>query len=507
MLFPLKLNTFFFNISSLLFGRNAMKPMPYSSLVLTLRRMKALRRVEALLRFLRRGTKRQAPRVLIIETQSAPGNVITSYSIGAYMVSIVDAGDRYEYAVSPVSELGDLYAMATERLDDIVLLMRKGNDPGDVLTAVLNIPRDRVADALYVMRSITGYGKLQVLLDDPYIQDISVEGPGRVWVRHSLVEMLKPEQDFVPTNIQLGSVEEVVTLQQIIATKCNTYISTSNPIVDAQLPPGDGGHRVHLVFPTVSQSRPEIVIRKRLPMPPSIDQYVEAGVIPRAIADLFKVVLNARGSIIIAGPPGSGKTTVMRSILYYLVPRTWKVMVIEDTGEIDPPPGSPWTRYTTFELGAVKVDLFDLAKASLRASGTRLIVVGETRGAEAQVLSQAMMVGLGALTSFHGASPEEVVTRLMSPPINLSPSQIGMFHYVAIMGFGDKPRRQLRLLAELVYNVSENRVEVNVLWRRDRDGLNITLSELVEKSSRFNELKTRLEVPLEALVKASVKAH
>jgi len=446
-----------------------------------------------------------APRVY--EEHVVPGNVVTEYRIGAYRVAIVDAGDRYEYVVSPVSDLEDLYNVVGEKLDDIVLLMKKGNDPGDVLSAVLGIPRERVADALYVLRTMLGYGKIQVLLDDPYIQDISIEGPGKVWIRHSLVEMLKPEQDFAPTNIYLSSIDEVVTLQQVIATKCNTFISTSNPIVDTQLPASDGGHRVHLVFPTISQSRPEIVIRKRLQMPPSIEQYIETGVMPRAVADLFKVVLNARGSIIIAGPPGSGKTTVMRSILYYLIPKTWKVIVIEDTGEIDPPPSSPWTRYTTFELGAVKVDLFDLAKASLRASGTRLIVVGETRGAEAQVLAQAMMVGLGALTSFHGASPEEVITRLMSPPINLAPSQVGMFHYIAVMGFGDKPRRQLRLLAELVYNVDENRVDVNVLWRRDRDGLDISLEDLVSRSNRFGELRARLEAPLEALVKADVREH
>lgn len=349
--------------------------------------------------------RKPKPAQRVFEEHVVPGNVVTEYRIGAYRVSVVDAGDRYEYLVSPVSDLEDLYNVAGEKLDDIVLLMKKGNDPGDVLSAVLGIPRDRVADALYVLRTMLGYGKIQVLLDDPYIQDISIEGAGRVWIRHSLVEMLKPEQDFAPTNIYLSSIDEVVTLQQVIATKCNTYISTSNPIVDTQLPASDGGHRVHLVFPTVSQFRPEIVIRKRLPAPPSIEQYIEAGVMPRAVAELFRIVLNARGSIVVAGPPGSGKTTVMRSILYNLIPRTWKVIVIEDTGEIDPPPGSPWTRYTTFELGAVKVDLFDLAKASLRASGTRLIVVGETRGAEAQVLAQAMMVGLGALTSFHGASP------------------------------------------------------------------------------------------------------
>lgn len=111
------------------------------------------------------------------------------------------------------------------------------------------------------------------------------------------------------------------------------------------------------------------------------------------------------------------------------------------------------------------------------------------------------MVGLGALTSFHGASPEEVVTCLMSPPINLSPSQVGMFHYVAVMGFGDKPHRQLKLLAKLVYNVNENRVDMDVLWRRDRDGVDISFSDLASRSIRFNDLKPRVEIPIKAPVK------
>ncbi|MEM4601523.1 MAG: type II/IV secretion system ATPase subunit [Desulfurococcaceae archaeon] len=460
-----------------------------------------LKRASSLALLLGRGAEKRVQQTLVRGSEE-PFNAVTSYGIGAYLVSIVESGGKLEYVVLPVSELEEMRNAVSKKLDDIVLLLIKGNDPGDILSAVLKVPRNRVADALYVLRTLTGYGKLQVLLDDPYIQDISAEGPGRIWIRHSLVEALKPEQDFLPTNIYLSSVEEVVTLQQIIATKCNTYISTSNPIVDAQLPTHDGGHRAHLVFPTISQSRPEIVIRKRLPQPPRLDQLVDAGVLPRAVADLFSLVIRGRGSIVIAGPPGSGKTTLLRSVLYSLTPKTWKVIVIEDTGEIDPPAGSPWTRYTAFELGAVRVDLFDLAKASLRSSGTRLIVVGETRGAEAQVLSQALLVGLGALTTFHGSSPEEVIARLMSPPIGLTQGQIGMFHYIAVMGFGEKPRRQLKLLSELVYSASESKLSARALWRREQDGLNTSLEDLVSRSARFNELKARLEAPQNSSLRA-----
>jgi flagellar protein FlaI len=463
----------------------------------------ALRKLHVFTKFTKRKKQPQSVKPLVIEQPA--GSLLLEYAVGAHAVRLVDAGGSVEYYVAPRLP-PETYRLVEEKLDDVLLLLRRGNDLGDVVVAVLGVDRGRASDVLYALRTITGYGKLQVLLDDPYITDISVEGPGRVWIRHTIIDFERPEQDFVPTNIVFNSEGEVVQMQQVIATKCGTYLSTSNPIVDTQLPLSDGGHRVHMVFPTVSKNRPEIVIRKKLPMPPPIEYYVEAKVLPRALVGLFKLVIHARGSLIIAGPPGSGKTTLLRSILYYLVPKTWKVIVIEDTGEIDPQPGSPWTRYTTFELGAVKVDLFDLAKASLRASGTRLLVVGETRGAEAKVLAQALLVGLGGLTSFHASAPEEVVSRFTAPPIELAASQVGMFHYVVVMGYGDRPRRQVKTLAELVYRHEEGRVEARVLWDRERDGLDVDLGSILGKSVRVKELLPRVEKPLEEVAPGALKA-
>lgn len=450
-----------------------------------------------------RGKRSEKTGSVRVELKAPSGRELYSYVVGACRISLVSAGEEIAYVTTPhISQ--ELFRLVERRLDVVTALMRRGNDLGDVLAEVLGIDRSRVAEAIYALRSTVGYRQLQVLLDDPYITDISVVGPGNVWVKHSWVEQNFPEADFIKTNIVLSSFEEVAELQQVIATKCSTYTSTSNPIVDAQLPPRDGGHRVHLVAYTISTSRrPEIVIRKKVSTPPPIGRLVEEGVLPDAVAKLFKALIRARGSMIVAGPPGSGKTTLLRSILHSFVPPGWKVAIIEDTGEVDPPPGSSWVRYTSFELGTVKVDLFDLAKAALRASATKLVVVGETRGEEAKVLVQAMLTGLGGLTTFHGASPEEVVTRFTGPPINLSPIQVAMFNIVAVMGYGERPRRRLKRVVELLYNPERNAVEFNLVWDRERNGVSIDFSAVVSRLRRWGELEMKAELPIKAFLNDS----
>jgi flagellar protein FlaI len=242
-----------------------------------------------------------------------------------------------------------------------------------------------------------------------------------------------------------------------------------------------------MVAKTIS-NRPEIVVRKRIERIVKVEELAKQGSIPYAFIKYVESLINKRGSMIIAGPPGSGKTTLLRAILHSMIPGSWKIAIIEDTPEIDPLPGSSWSRYTSFELGRVKVDLFDLAKASLRSSATRLLVVGETRGAEAQVLTQAINTGMGALTTFHAGSPEEAIARLRSQPIGLSNSQVSMFWAIAIMGFQSAtPRRILRSVAELIPR-GDDPPEINVIYDRMRDGVEIEYDKLVMRSRRLSTL-------------------
>ncbi|MDT7887369.1 MAG: type II/IV secretion system ATPase subunit [Desulfurococcales archaeon] len=367
------------------------------------------------------------------------GNILLEYSVGPYKISLVSLDGEYIYLSELVPKPSkELLALIEKASQELVRFVPEDRDLDDyyiaeVLRKIYSVQPIYVDTAVYLIKERLRYGKIQVLLDDPYVEDISIGGPGPVWIRHKSVVEINPHIDMIRTNIVL-SMDEVLNLQRYISTRCGIYLSKSNPIVDTQLPTVDGGHRVHMVDTIITGERPEISIRKKPMERITIELLIERKSIPRAVAEYLRLVLWSRGSIVITGPPSSGKTTVLKALLYSYIPHTWKVIIIEDTPEIDIPENTPWIRYTTYDLGALHIDQFLLAKAALRSSTNRLLVIGETRGAEAQVLAQALNMGMGAITTFHGGSSEEVVTRLMSPPIALSRQQISSIWAIVIMG-------------------------------------------------------------------------
>ncbi len=414
---------------------------------------------------------------VIIEYGVGPYNVIVTYSDGEYLY-LVDLSPRPSPSLVGIvdSLSGELLRFAPEDrdLNDYYI--------AEVLRNIYRIPDEYIDMATYLVRERFKYGRIQVLLDDPFVEDISISGSGPVWVRHRVVAEKNPEVDMIRTNIVLD-LDEVIGLQRYIAMRSRSYVSRSNPVVDVQLPREDGGHRAHLVDSIVAGDRPEITIRKRLGERVSIEWLIERGSIVREVAEYMRQIILNRGSIVIAGPPSSGKTVLLKALLNSYVPPSWKVVIIEDTPEIEIPENSSWVRYTAYELGSIKIDQFFLAKAALRSSANRLIVIGETRGAEAQVLAQALNMGMGALTTFHGGSSEEVITRLMSPPINMAKHQIASIWAIVIMGIGCVNGRSVGRCVK--------RVDEIVVREGDDIGIN-TVYVIGEENHRIFEKSVRL---------------
>lgn len=394
---------------------------------------------------------------------------ILEYTVSSTRVQIVRIDKNYKYLVTD-------HTKALSR-KDIVKAIESINERRITLFSLIKTIRNmtgekpKFSELVSISRTMR-YKKLQILLDDPYIEDISIVGPGTVWVRHSEIIRRDPGADYIPTNIAIKTQAEFLDYMEILAEKIGKLVTPLNPIADGNLPEEDGGHRVHLVHPEVAGGIGEIVIRKKRGISSiSLDEMVKRNTIPPEAVELIKRIIDRRGSIIIAGPPGSGKTTLLRAILYSMIPKEWKIVIIEDTPEIDPLPGSAWVRYVVpvnlWGRGR-DIDQMILAKAALRASVNRYIVIGETRGREARVLPQAINMGLGSLTTFHGGSAREVITRLMSPPIELSPHQVAMFDAIIVMGFSTregKLQRAVMSVEKPVYDESSNRVIIRRLYR------------------------------------------
>ncbi len=368
--------------------------------------------------------------------------IIANYNVGTNEVKILKGPKGYQYIVN--KEYGNNFVNEVRKAAETSIIGQLSGSSlyKTIKSATMLLKRKGLrvleSDVAYALRESLKYRKLQVLIDDPYIEDISVVGTGPIWVRHSIVIKEDPLADYIQTNIIIESELELLQHISILSERSGRAISKLNPIIDANLPEEDGSHRIHLVLPEITGGKGEIVIRKKKPYRfVSLRELQKEGMIEEPVVSLIKKVIHEKGSLLIVGPPGSGKTTLLRAILYSLVPPSWKVAIIEDTPEIDLPPGSSWVKYVVPLTSSkeVTLDQLTLTKAALRSSVSKFLVVGETRGKEARVLVQAMNMGLGGLTTFHGGSPEEAIRRLTSHPIDLTQEQLGMFKLIITLGF------------------------------------------------------------------------
>ncbi len=416
------------------------------------------------------------------------------YSVGPVKVKIVEIGpNSYQYVVDddPIRKYEELIH---EKIEEILYSIPESTsinslDVIEVAKKVLGIKDSDSLIAYAIMREVK-YRKLQVLLDDPYVEDISVVGPGPVWVRHSVVVSKDPKADFIPTNIVIEDSSELLSYMNIVAEKAGKVLTKAVPILDFNLPEKDGGHRVHIVLPEIAGGSGELVIRKKKSSAVlGIKELIKSGMLNEAIASLIQYVIEHRGSILIVGPPGAGKTTLLRAILYDLIPRSWKIAIIEDTPEIDPPKGSSWVRYVVpvSPWGSDGgIDQMALAKAALRSSVSRFLVIGETRGAEAKVLVQAMNMGLGGLTTFHGGNAEEAILRLTSPPISLTPSQVSMFWLIITVSYvvNGGIKRAVVSIDEPIYSREDDVVYINNIYTYDEE---VSFDELISRCRKIRK--------------------
>jgi flagellar protein FlaI len=275
-------------------------------------------------------------------------------------------------------------------------------------------------------RDLVGYGRIDPLMRDPNIEDISCDGVKKpVYVWHRKYENLE-------TNLLFEEDEELDNTVVKLVHMSGKHVSTAFPIVDASLP---GKDRLAVCYRReVTPFGTAFTIRKFREDPYSIIDLINLGTLSEEMAAYFWLCLENRASLMILGGTAAGKTTALNAITCLIKPGS-KIITIEETAELNIPQEN-WISLIarrSYGLGenlGGEVALFDLVKTSMRHRPD-VLIVGEIRGNEAYVLFQALATGHGGMCTMHATDIDSAVKRLTSKPMDIAPAYVPLMNVVA----------------------------------------------------------------------------
>jgi len=309
----------------------------------------------------------------------------------------------------------DIAEMASVLRDRLVERRRaeaaSGRSPGDFERSVREFveeqaavlsPGDREQVAERIVRDSVGLGPLEVLLADPAVEEVMVNGAACVYVeRRGVLE---------PTDVTFADEEELRNAIERILAPLGRRVDELSPMVDARLADGS---RVNVVIPPLAIDGPSLSIRRFGARRPGPDELVALGTLTRAQRQLLEEAVGERRSVLVSGGTGSGKTTLLNALSSF-VGAGERVVTIEDAAELrlqQPHVVRLESRPAGVE-GRGEVTIRDLLRNALRMRTDR-IVIGAVRGVEALDLLTALNTGHeGALSTVHANSPDDALARL-----------------------------------------------------------------------------------------------
>jgi len=306
----------------------------------------------------------------------------------------------------------------------------------------------------YIFRDLYGYNKVDSLLRDPLIEDIECSGSGYpIFVVHRYFGNLK-------TNIILND-KEIRDLIEKFALRAGKHISYAEPILDATLP--DGSRLNATYSQEITTHGPTFTIRKFREIPWTPIELIRLGSATPEIFAYLWLAVEFRKNIIIIGGTASGKTTILNAISMFIPPSA-RIVSIEDTREIKlyHPNWIPsLVKYSSDKNR--EIDMFELLRMSFRQNPD-YVIVGEVRGEEAYVMFQGMASGHSSLSTMHAESTRALISRLTTPPINLSTTLIELLNVVVIMQHDNFLGTNLRRIKEVNEIIKYNRFNIAYKW-------------------------------------------
>jgi len=302
----------------------------------------------------------------------------------------------------------------------------------------------------YLEKEFLGLGKIEALMKDPNIEDISCDGSGvLIFLYHRRFGSLK-------SNVKFNEEDELTAFVVKLAQKCNKHISIAEPMLDATMPDGS---RIQMTLSTeVTTKGSTFTIRKFSEDPFSPPDLIEFNTMSSEMVAYMWLAVENGINALIAGGTAAGKTSTMNAISLF-IPRESKIVSIEETREINLPhpnwiPGVVRSGFGDVVGNKVigEIDLYDLMKAALRQR-PEYILVGEIRGKEAYVLFQAMATGHTTYSTVHADSAQSLIHRLEGKPIEIPRIMLQALDIVCIQVISrvkDKRARRCKQIIEII---------------------------------------------------------
>ncbi len=415
----------------------------------------------------------------------------------AFVVILFDPNNNayLYYAAEPtLSDFEDLFLKEIkDRLKDVLLVenIKNEEDKDKILTnKVRSLIKDYAIDIspltlekilYYSRRDYIYFGKLDPLMHDDRIEDISANG-------HDIpIYLYHKKYTNIPTNIFYNE-NELNSYVIRLAQRCGKHISIAEPMVDATMPDGS---RIQMTLGTeVTSHGATFTIRKfsEVPITP-VDLIKWNTFSAEELAYLWLCIENNK-SLIYAGGTASGKTSSLNAVSLF-IPSQAKIVTLEDTRELKLPhpnwiPGVTRDSFTADGRGSI--DMYELLRAALRQR-PEFLLVGEVRGKEALTLFQAMSTGHTTFSTMHADSVASAIHRLENPPISVPRTMIQALNIISIQAQtyvnGKRARRNMKLVEITDIDPTTRNIRTNDIFVWD---------PLTDKFLRVGESKALNEI-------------
>jgi pilus assembly protein CpaF len=324
---------------------------------------------------------------------------------------------------------------------------------------------DREATVRRVLDAVAGFGPLQQYLDDPEIEELWINEPGRVFVARA------GRSELTTTILTADAVRDLV---ERMLKSSGRRVDLSQPFVDAMLPDGS---RLHVAIPDVTREHWSVNVRKFVVRADRLDDLVALGTLTAQAAAFLDAAVAAGLNVLVSGGTQAGKTTML-NCLAASIPPYERVITCEEVFELKIPLRDVvglQCRQASLE-GTGEIPLRRLVTEALRMRPGR-IVVGEVRQAESLDLLIALNSGLPGMASIHANSAREAITKMSTLPLlageNIGsrfvvPTVAGCVDLVVHVALDADGRRRVREVVAVPGRVEDEVVETaDVFTTRD----------------------------------------